>query len=146
MDREYTDKLLADARPAEGGDSSHPQAVLHAAYDAIIRGDYEAFGNCLTPDAEMTIHGFGPMNGTWRGRAEVVAATRKNFGEAEDQQPIIEGMVAQDDTIVVRIHESGVFKSSRKAYSSRGVQWFTFAEGKIKKIDEIVASIWKTEP
>jgi len=25
------------------------------------------------------------------------------------------------------------------------VQWFTFADGKIKKIDEVMASIWKGE-
>ncbi len=30
----------------------------------------------------MNIHGIGPLDGAWRGRNEVVAATRKNFAEA----------------------------------------------------------------
>jgi hypothetical protein len=41
------------------------------------------------------------------------------------------------------LRESGVLKSSGQAYSIRGVQWFTFADGKIRKIDQIAASIWK---
>jgi hypothetical protein len=34
-------------------------------------------------------------------------------------------------------------KSTGHAYSIRGVQWFTFANGKIRRIDQIAASIWK---
>jgi hypothetical protein len=34
-----------------------------------------------------------------------------------------------------------VFKSTGQAYSIRGVQWFTFAGGKIKNIEQLVASI-----
>jgi hypothetical protein len=34
-----------------------------------------------------------------------------------------------------------VLKSSGQVYRVRGVQWFTFADGKIRKIDEIVASV-----
>ena len=61
------------------------------------------------------------------------------------QKPEIEGIISQGDRVAVLLRESGVFKSSGQAYSVRGVQWFTFADGKIKKIDEIVASIWKVE-
>jgi len=52
-------------------------------------------------------------------------------------------MIRQGDSIAVLMRESGVFKSTGQAYSIRAVQWFTFAGKKIKKIDEIVASIWK---
>jgi hypothetical protein len=41
------------------------------------------------------------------------------------------------------MRESGVIKSTGQAYSIRAVQWFTFANGKIRRIDQIAASIWK---
>jgi len=85
------------------------------------------------------------MDGTWRGRAEVVAASRRNFGLLGNQKPEIESMICQGDRVAVLVRESGVLKSNGQAYSVRGVQWFTFADGKIKKIDEVMASIWKGE-
>jgi len=143
MDREYGDRLLATARSAVTNQTGDLQAILHAAYDAIVRGDFDAFSESVTDDVELNICGFGQLDGTWRGRNEVVAATRRNFAEVESQQPEIEGMIRQGDCVAVLLRETGVFKSSGEAYSIRGVQWFTFADGKIKKIDEIIASIWK---
>jgi ketosteroid isomerase-like protein len=143
MDREYSERLLATARPASTSNAADPQVVLHAAYDAIIRGDFDAFANSVTDDVELNISRFGPLDGAWRGRADVVAATRRNFSEIESQQPEIESMISQGNAVVVLIRESGMFKSTGQAYSIRAVQWFTFAGGKISKIDEIVASIWK---
>jgi len=77
------------------------------------------------------------------GRHDVVAAARKNYVQIESQQPEIEAMISQGDSIAILMLESGVVKSSGEAYSIRGVQWFTFADGKIRKIDQIAASIWK---
>ena len=94
---------------------------------------------------ELTICGFSPLDGTWRGRDEVVAATKKNFALLGSQKPEIESMIAQGEHVAVLVRESGVLKSTGQAYSVRGVQWFTFANGKIKKIDEIIVSIWKVE-
>jgi ketosteroid isomerase-like protein len=145
MDREHTDLLLATVRSAASTDPSDPQAVLHAAYDAIIQGNFDAFSDLLTEDVELSIRGFGPIDGTWRGRDAVVEATRKNFALLAGQQPEIESMISQGDSVAVLLRESGVLKSTGQAYSVRGVQWFTFADGKITKIDEIIVSIWKAE-
>jgi len=145
MDREYTDRFLHTTSSAATEDIKDPQTVLHAAFDAIMQGDYDAFGESITDDAELSICGFGAMDGTWRGRDEVVAAARKNYGLLANQKPEIETMIWQGDCVAVLLRESGIFKSSGQAYSVRGVQWFTFANGKIKKIDEIIASIWKVE-
>jgi len=143
MDREYTDRLLATVRATATKDTSDPQTVLHEVYNAIIQGDFNRFGESVTEDVELSICGFGHLDGTWRGRNEVVAATRRNFAEVESQQPEIEGMIFQGDCVAVLLRESGEFKSTGHAYSIRGVQWFTFSDGKIKKIDEIVASVSK---
>lgn len=145
MDREYTDRLLQTVRPSPPHQISDPQAVLHAAYNAIIEGDFDAFGEWVTGDVELHILGFGPLDGIWRGRSEVIDATRKNFALVGGQRPEIEGMIAQGDSVAVLIRESGLFKATGQAYSLRAVQWFTFADGKIKRIDEIVASLWKGE-
>lgn len=140
MDREYKDKLLATVRTAATFDA---QTVLHDVYSAVIHGDFEAFRDAVADDVELHICGFGPLDGTWRGRDDVVAATRKNFALVSGQQPEIDSMISEGDRVAVLLRESGVFKSTGEAYSIRAVQWFTFGEGKIKRIDEIVASIWK---
>jgi ketosteroid isomerase-like protein len=141
MDREYTDKFLRTTSGAATKDVKAPQTVLHAAFDAIMQGNYDAFGQSVTDDVELIIRGFSAMEGTWRGRDEVVAATRKNFALVLEQKPEIESMIADGDRIAVLLRENGILKSNGQAYSVRGVQWFTFADGKISKIDEIVASI-----
>jgi ketosteroid isomerase-like protein len=144
MNLDYTDKLLATARPtASDASPNDPQTVLHAAYAAIIRGDFDALGESMTDDVELNICGFPATDGNWRGRNDVVAAARKNYSKIENQQPEIEAMISHGDSIAVLIRESGVLKSTKQAYSIRGVQWFTFADGKIRKIDQIAASIWK---
>jgi ketosteroid isomerase-like protein len=145
MDSEFSDRLLKAVRPAATIEAGDIQAVLHAAYSAVVQGNFEVFGESVTDDVELNILGFNPMDGTWRGRNEVVEATRKNFALVSDQRPEIEGMIAQGDSVAVLLRESGVFKATGQAYSLRGVQWFTFADGKIKRIDEIVASLWKAE-
>jgi hypothetical protein len=49
MNPEYTDKLLETTRAAATDVSSiDPQTVLHAAYAAIIRGDFDALGESMT--------------------------------------------------------------------------------------------------
>jgi len=141
MNREYTDRLLGTVRTAARFDA---QALLHDVYGAVILGDFEALREAVVDDVELNICGFGPIDGVWRGRDDVVAATRKNFGLVSGQQPEIESMISQGDCVAVLLRESGVLKSSGEAYSVRAVQWFTFTDGKIKKIDQIVASIWKT--
>src|SRR5271163_1576466 len=70
MHSEYADKLLATTRPAVANAANDPQAVLHAAYDAVVRGDFDRFGESVSEDVELNICGFGPMNGTWRAEAK----------------------------------------------------------------------------
>jgi ketosteroid isomerase-like protein len=141
IDRNYTDKLLQTVSPRATTDLSDPQTILHRAYSAVLQGNFDAFSDSVTEDVELNIWGFAPMDGNWRGRSEVIAATRKNFGLVTGQQPEVEGIISQGACVAVLLRESGVVKSTGQPYKLRGVQWFTFADGKIKKIDEILASI-----
>jgi ketosteroid isomerase-like protein len=140
MDSEYSARFLRTTNSAATDDIESPQSVLHTAFDAIIQGDFDAFGRSVTDDVELSIRGLGELDGSWRGRDAVVAATRQNFALLAEQKPEIESMIAQGDRIAVLLRETGVFKSNGQAYRVRGVQWFTFAGGKIKKIDEIVTT------
>jgi ketosteroid isomerase-like protein len=141
VDRNYTDRLLQTVSPPATTDLSDPQTILHRAYSAVLQGNFDAFSDSVTEDVELNIWGFAPMDGNWRGRSEVIAATRKNFGLVTGQQPEVEGIISQGACIAVLLRESGVVKSTGQPYNLRGIQWFTFADGKIKKIDEILASI-----
>jgi ketosteroid isomerase-like protein len=143
MDPQYSESLLETVSRTATNHPGDPQTVLHDVYSALIQGNFEALGEAATDDVELNIFGFGPMHGTWRGRKEVVEATRRNFALLSGQQPEVESMLSQGDCIAVLLRETGVLKASGQAYSIRAVQWFTFLDGKIKKIDEIIASIWK---
>jgi ketosteroid isomerase-like protein len=146
MDREYTDRFLAKVGATATDDPSGPQAILRSVYAAIIDGDFDALDKWFDDDVEFSMCGFGPINGTWRGRQEVLRATRRNYAMVTGQQSEIDGMISEGPCVAVLLRESGTLKSSGQAYSIRGVHWFTFADGKIKKIDGIAASIWKAEP
>lgn len=138
FNNEYSDRLLRTTRNA--GAKGDRLSVVHAAFDAIIQGNFEVFSQSVTEDVELNISGFGGLDGAWRGRDAVVDATRHNFAQLAEQKPEIESMITEGDRIAVLLRETGIFKSNGQAYSVRGVQWFTFSDGKIKKIDEIIAS------
>jgi ketosteroid isomerase-like protein len=143
MDPEYTDKLLSTVSSAVTSGAQDPLISLHSVYDAIIRGDFKAIDEFMTDDVELNICGFSAIDGNWRGRNDVAAAAKKNYAQLDSQQPAIEGMISQGDSVAVLMRESVVLKSTGQACSIRCVQWFTFANGKIRRIDQIAASIWK---
>jgi ketosteroid isomerase-like protein len=116
--------------------------VLQKVYEIVVRGEFDALATFFAEDVEADIRGFGPpMDGHWVGRRQVIEGMRVNFGMLDAQKPVMEGMISQGDTIAVLISESGVFKDSGREYRLRGVQWFRFANGKIARIDEVVASV-----
>src|ERR1700735_2280380 len=107
MDREYTDRFLQAVSVAATKDANDPQTVLHAVYAAVIQGNFDVLNESVTEDVELTVCGFGAMDGAWKGRSEVVAATRKNFAMVAAQQPEIESMICQGDCVAVLLRESG---------------------------------------
>jgi ketosteroid isomerase-like protein len=138
MDREYSARFLETTGSAATEKVTAPETVLHKAFDAIIHGDFDVFGQWVTDDVVLSINGFGAMDGTWRGRDEVVAASQRNFEMLVEEKPEIEAMISQGNSIALLLRDHGVLKSSGQAYSVRGVQWFTFVDGKISKIEEFL--------
>ncbi len=69
----------------------------------------------------------------------MIDAIRTNFALVESQQPEVESIIAQGNSVAVLLWESGVVKSTGRPYTITAVQWFTFVNGKICRIDEIAA-------
>jgi|SRR5579884_2364481 len=142
MDAQYTAKFLSDIDRAV---SSHHvpddnRRVLRGVYDALIRGEFDRFGEMLTDDAELEIIGAGPMDGRWKGRAAVIAAARANFAQVGQQKPEIESVISHGDCAALLFREQGIVQGDGRSYRVRATQWFRFAGGKVRRIDEIVAA------
>lgn len=139
MNPEYTDKFLAKAGElqSDAPTVATTQSVLLSIYGAAVSGDYAAMAEHFTDDIELRIAGCGPLDGHWEGRSQVAAATEANFKSVGNQNPEMERMLVQGDSIVVLLHETGVFRESGKSYRSRVVQWFTFEGQKVKRVDQI---------
>src|SRR6202023_1487684 len=69
MDANFTTRFLDTIRnPSPQPESSQAnRETLHSVYDAVIRGDFNAFGRFLTDDVELDIRGLASMDGNWRG-------------------------------------------------------------------------------
>ncbi len=117
MDREYSARFLETTSSSATEDVTAPETVLHKAFDAVIHGDFDVFGHWVTDDVELSISGSGAMDGTWRGRDEVMAASRRNFEMLEEEKPEIEGMISQGNSIAVLLRDNGVLKSNGQAYA-----------------------------
>jgi ketosteroid isomerase-like protein len=114
------------------------QEVLLAVITAIGANDIESLYQYFTDDAELHIHGFPAMDGSWRGRKEVVAAVAVNFGKITEQKPEIEAMIHQGESIAMLIHETGRLKPDGRGYEVRGVIWYTFQGAQLRRVEEFV--------
>lgn len=115
-------------------------AKLQEQYRAVVRGDLAGFAALLSDDIDMEFMGEGnlPFAGRWQGREAVVAAVKKNFSLLEAQQPEIEAVVAQGDTVVVLARETGRVKATGRCYEVRWIQWHQFREGLLCRFREMV--------
>lgn len=140
MDAQYSDRLLNTVELSLPKDdaANDPLSTLHQIYGTLVRGDYHQFAELVSDDAEMHIRGFAPMNGSWRGRDEVVAATRRNFAMITEQKPVIDKILSHGDSVIVLVNETGIL-DSKDPYNLRAIQWFTFEAGRLKRFDQVMA-------
>ena len=120
--------------------SSDPQAVLIAMLLAIGEGRFADLAQHFTDDTELHIYGFPAINGSWHGVAAVVAAMAANFSLISQQKSTVEGMIRQGDALAIKIRETGKLTGGHSThlspYLATGVIWFTFFEGKIRRVEE----------
>jgi ketosteroid isomerase-like protein len=124
---------------AKGYESDRFRA-LQEHYRALVAGDIDRFVSYLCDDVEFEIIGptFVPFVGKWRGKNEVVQAILNNFSMVEQQEPQVQSVVAQGDQIVIVARETGRLRSSGIAYDIHWVQWFTFRNGKVANVRELI--------
>ncbi len=147
---ELIERFLDSINPAfrAGGadvedDDAHRRNVglLHGIFEAVGLGDFDAYGRGCHEDVILEIAGSStvPFLGSWKGRAEVVDATRRNFGMLESQQPEIRSLAAQDDHVVVVMRETGRYLATGEPYAYHSAIVFTFEDGLIRRIREFIA-------
>jgi uncharacterized protein len=114
---------------------------LQTMYSDIARGDFQAFADALAEDVELEIaSGSGlPFNGYWRGKQEVVRATRENFAQLEEQRPVVQSIVAQGDTVVLCCREQGRYRATGKEYDVHWMLVVNYKDGKIVRARELCA-------
>ena len=128
-----------DPRATEKTAENDNVKSLQEQYRALVRGDVASFAASLTDDVELDIIGGPdlPFAGRWKGRGEVLKAVARNFSLLEDQQPEVESVVAQGDTVVVFARERGRFRSTGREYDIRWAQWFVFRDGLLFRMREL---------
>lgn len=118
---------------------------LHLMYHAIARGAFAEMLQLTTDDFSFEV--IGPersqLVGRWQGRQEVLAALTRNFAHFGEQQPHIETVVAQGDTVIVVGHEEGKILATGKPYHVQWVQIFTFVGNQVARARQIFDGIEK---
>jgi ketosteroid isomerase-like protein len=124
--------LEADARPSR-------KAVLGTILGLIEKNNFAALESHFTEATELHISGFPSIDGSWKGRQEVVEAIARNFGKIAEQHSRVEAMIEQGDSIALLMSEHGVLNG--EPYRVRGVLWWTFEGDQVARTEEFVTRV-----
>jgi ketosteroid isomerase-like protein len=108
--------------------------------NAMSEGDAETMASCLALDAFTITKGFGKVSG--RRDRNTMLATTAAFKEIVPAgfSPTIEKLVAEGDTVVLEFQGNAVL-SNGKPYCNEYVFVLTFADGKIKQLNEYFCTV-----
>lgn len=122
-----------------GGSEANKQVALDFIH-AMSAGDAEGQARCLTDDAVTHTKGFGQVSGS-RDR-ETMLATVGAFKEIVPTgfRPRFHKVVAEGDTVVVE-WEGDARLSNGEPYCNQYVFIFSFADGKIRQLDEYFCTV-----
>jgi ketosteroid isomerase-like protein len=114
--------------------------VALAFLKAMDEGDAEGMARCITPDAETFTRGFGQVSG--RRDAATMLATTAAFRDIVPTgfRPKIGKVVAEGDTVVIEFEGDAVL-SNGEPYCNQYVFVFTFAEGKVRRLNEYFCTV-----
>jgi ketosteroid isomerase-like protein len=110
---------------------------------AIGRNDLAAAGELLTSDAELDIQTAVelPFILQAKGKEKFLEAVKYNFGELQNQQPNIEAVVAQGNTVILLVREQGELRKTAASYHIQGMQRYVCREGKIALVHELILPV-----
>ena len=124
---------------AKRREAAHVRSI-QLLYHAVARGAFAEALDLATDDFTLEIVGppQSPFSGKWQGRSDVLAAMERNFGLVEDQRPTVQSVVAQGDMVIVTAREEGRVRATGTTYSVQWMQEFSFADGKMKRVRELI--------
>lgn len=101
-----------------------------------------ALGGVLADEITLEIVGSPdtPMAGSTQGRQQVIEPLENNFAQVEEQQPEIQSVVAQGNTVVVIRRVRGRFRPTGRTYDLHWMHQYTFEGGKIIRMRELFDS------
>ncbi len=141
MDPQYSAAFLAKLRSHYFQDVGRRQLLVDV-YGALLKHDFDSVHDHLTEDVVLDICGGGlGFDGHWKGRQEVIPIIRRNFSMVSEQKPELEGILESANAIAVMLRETGIANANGQPYAARAVQWFNFRDGKISRIDELIAPV-----
>jgi ketosteroid isomerase-like protein len=133
--------LAGDANVAVKQEEAGNVERVKRVYQSLGLRDFDGVVELLHDDIELEIVGppGAPFLGSWKGRAGVLDALRTNFAQVEAQQPQVQHVVAQGDTVTVVAREQGRFSATGRDYDLHWVQLLTFQGGKLLRVRELIA-------
>ncbi|WP_458095561.1 nuclear transport factor 2 family protein [Roseomonas sp. WA12] len=123
--------LAASAAPAEAPMLMRNEEIVRRAFDGWAAGR-SAFTELLSPDVVWTIHGSGPVAGTYRSRADFIErASRPLINRlATPLVPKVHHIWATGDTVIIRF-EASATTNSGAAYTNQFVWIFRMRDGSV---------------
>jgi ketosteroid isomerase-like protein len=129
-----------DLKAHEKADEACNVRLIQELMLAIGRNDLSGAEGLLTDDVELDIRTSVdlPFIRTAKGKEQFLEAVRQNFGELQDQQPNIEAVVAQGDTVIILAQEQGELQKTCARYQVQGMHRYVFREEKIALVQEFI--------
>jgi hypothetical protein len=108
----------------------------------IARKDFKALDGFFADEVTLEIVGSPdtPMAGLTQGRQQVIETLENNFAQVDEQQPEIQSVVAQGNTVVVIGRDKGRFRPTGRTYDMHWMHQYTFEGDKIIRMRELFDS------
>jgi ketosteroid isomerase-like protein len=135
--REYLERLA----PQEAtGERLHVHSVEQQV-DALARGDVASVLARSHPDIQLDI--VVPPEFDWIRSASGTEAVRRaiehNFGAVTEQQPELQGIAAQGESVILTARERGRVRTTGDPYDLTFVQTWTFRDGRLASVRIVAA-------
>jgi ketosteroid isomerase-like protein len=125
----------ATARADQTDVAARNEAIVRQAFDNWRAGG-NVFAELLAPDIKWTIHGSGPVAGTYTGIQDFVerAAAPLTIRLATPIVPEVHGLWASGDTVIVRFDGSAT-TTSGAPYANQFVWIFRMSDGLVREAE-----------
>ncbi|WP_417329924.1 nuclear transport factor 2 family protein [Halomonas cupida] len=128
--------MTAQAQTSESDETERNEAIVRQAFDNWAAGSSNVFGELLAQDMNWTIHGSGPVAGTYGSRDSFVEDASLPLVNRLSSPivPEVHTIWAQGDTVVVRFDGSAT-TTSGAPYENQFVWIFRMEDGLVTEAE-----------